>query len=324
MPDLRGLQDLAQDNQCGGVDMGGSNDSVYVCVIVFASVFLPYIFLSTFIRTPKPDATDLASRNLPPLFRAMWRPLQLFVEALGRPLSNLQPGRAAKLANDIKVAGIRMAPEHTLSLELVLSLTLAVAFTLLALALTRDVGKICAVFLVCGFVGFVIPSTVVADAAKARQSAMMKALPFAIDLIGSAMRSGVDFNAAVRYYVANEDKTAPLAVEFAVMLRELELGKTRTDALLEMSDRIRNDRFSAFADAVVHGLEIGASIVGTMKVQAEELRRARFNDAERRAARAVSSMIFPIAVFIMPAMFLIIGTPILIRVFSSGLGGILK
>ena len=304
--------------------MTATIDNVCVCGIVFVSVFLPYVFLSTFMRTPKPDESDLDSRNLPSLYRAIWRPLQLFVESLGRPLAGLQPGRATKISNDLMVAGIRMSAEHVLSLEFAMALAMALGFTLLSMLLTRDAGKLGAVFLLCGFSGFAIPSIVVSRAAKERQSAILKALPFAIDLIGSAMRSGVDFNAAVRYYVTNEDKTAPLAVEFAVMLRELELGKTRSDALLEMSGRIRHDRFSAFADAVVHGLEIGASIVGTMKVQADEMRRARFNDAERKAARAVSSMIFPIAVFIMPAMFLIIGTPILLRVFSSGLGGILK
>ena len=304
--------------------MSGDMDSICICAIVFAVVFLPYVFLATFMRTPKPDAADLALRNLPPLFRLLWRPLQLFAESLGRPLADLQPGRTATIANHIKIAAIKMNPAHVLALEASLSFFLALTVTLVALLFTRDAGKLGAAFVICGFVGFVMPSIVVGNAAKSRQSAILKALPFSIDLIGSAMRSGVDFNAAVRYYVSNEDKTAPLAIEFAVMLRELELGKTRSEALLEMADRIRHDRFSAFADAVVHGLEIGASIAGTMKVQADEMRRMRFNDAERKAARAVSSMIFPIAVFIMPAMFLIIGTPILLRVFSSGLGGILK
>lgn len=304
--------------------MKGTWDDICVLAIVFAVVFLPYLFMSTFMRTPKPDATDVASRNLPPLFRAVWRPLQLFVESLGGPLVALQPRRAEAIANNLKIANIRMTPEHVLSLEVALAFASAIGFMLITLILTRDVGKLSAVFLICGFIGFAMPSIAVSKAAQERQTAMMKALPFAIDLIGSAMRSGVDFTAAIRYYVMNEDKNAPLAGEFAVMLRELELGKTRSEALIEMADRVRHDRFSAFTDAVVHGLEIGASIVGTMKVQAEQLRRDRFNDAERRAARAASSMIFPIAVFIMPAMFLIIGTPILLRVFSSGLGGILK
>ena len=74
----------------------------------------------------------------------------------------------------------------------------------------------------------------------------------------------------------------------------------------------------------MHGFEVGSSIVDTLKIQAEEMRRVRFNIAERKAARAVSSMIFPIAIFIMPAMFLIIGTPVLIKVASSGLGGVMQ
>ena len=108
------------------------------------------------------------------------------------------------------------------------------------------------------------------------------------------------------------------------MLSQLELGKTRTDALEAMAERISNDVFSSFVDAVVHGIEVGASIVDTMRIQAEEMRRVRFNIAERKAARAASAMIFPIAVFIMPAMFIIMGTPIILRVMSSGLGGLMK
>ena len=109
-----------------------------------------------------------------------------------------------------------------------------------------------------------------------------------------------------------------------MMLRQLELGKTRIQAIEDMSGRIQTDGFSTFTAAVAHGFEVGASIVETMKLQGAEMRRIRFNIAERKAARAASAMIFPIAVFIMPAMFLIIGTPILIQVFSSGLGGLMK
>ena len=178
--------------------------------------------------------------------------------------------------------------------------------------------------LVFGFIGFVTPSMIIMGAADTRQTQIMRSLPFAIDLIGSAMRSGIDFTAAIRYYVSTEKADNPLALEFGIMLRQLELGKGRIETLEDMAKRIRTDAFNTFAAAVIHGMEVGASIVDTMKVQAEEMRRVRFNAAERKAARAVSAMIFPIAVFIMPAMFLIIGTPVLIRVFGSGLGGLME
>lgn len=295
-----------------------------VSVLVFITVFLPYVFMATFMRTPKTDPLDLRDRNLPSIFQTIWRPLQLFVEALGKPLAAMQEKRARKIAEQIAIASAKMTPEHVFAAEFALSITLSVLFALLTLFMSRDAGKLGAAFLLGGFIGFAWPSMALDKQAEDRQGKIMKALPFAIDLIGSAMRSGIDFTAAVRYYCSTEEKTAPLAIEFGVMLRELELGRTRSEALEAMSQRIRHDAFTAFTDAVIHGLEIGASIVATMKVQAEELRRVRFNAAERKAARAVSSMIFPIAVFIMPAMFLIIGTPIILRVMSSGLGGMLQ
>ena len=115
----------------------------------------------------------------------------------------------------------------------------------------------------------------------------------------------------------------PLAVEFGVMLRQMELGKTRIEALEDMAERIQSEEFLSFCAAVAHGTEVGASIVDTMKVQGEEMRRARFNIAERKAARAPSLMILPIAMFIMPAVFIVIGTPVYLKIQSSGLGGVM-
>ena len=304
--------------------MNSEWDNMLVYVVVFAVVFIPYLFLATFLRLPKEDPLSVADRNLPPVFRWLWRVIAMFVESLGVRLADWQPKRCVKLRNAIQVGSIKMKPEHVFAAEMVLGLSLLAITSLLTLCLTRDAGKIVGFSLFAGLLGYAWPSMAVYSAAEKRQTRIIHALPFSIDLIGSAMRSGVDFTAAVRYYVTTEDKSEPLTVEYAVMLRELELGKTRIGALEAMSARIQHDAFSAFADAVIHGLEVGASIVDTLKVQAEEMRRVRFNIAERKAARAASSMIFPIVVFIMPAMFLIIGTPIIMRVFSSGLGGLMK
>ena len=304
--------------------MNSEWNTILVYAVVFTVVFVPYVFLATFLRLPKEDPLSVADRNLPPVFRRLWRVISMFVESLGVRLAALQPKRSVKLRKAMQVGNIKMTPEHVFSAEVALGLALLSITCLLALCITRDAGKIVGFSLFAGLLGYVWPSMAVYSAAEKRQIRIIHALPFSIDLIGSAMRSGVDFTAAVRYYVATEDKSEPLTVEYAVMLRELELGKTRIGALEAMSARIQHGAFSAFADAVIHGLEVGASIVDTLKVQAEEMRRVRFNIAERKAARAASSMIFPIAVFIMPAMFLVIGTPIIMRVFNSGLGGLMK
>lgn len=293
-------------------------------VIVFLVVFVPYLFLAFFINKPEKRAIDFKLCNIPPLFRMNWVLIGYFTESIGVFSEGLQPARKQKFQNALVVANIKMDTTYIFAAEILFCLIGSIAGVLFSMTITMNGIALLFAALVFGFIGFIMPSTTILSAADKRQNEIMKALPFSIDLIGSAMRSGIDFTAAVRYYVATEKPDNPLALEFGILLRQLELGKTRIEALEDMNKRVQHDAFGAFTSAVIHGMEVGASIVETMKIQAEEMRRVRFNAAERKAARAVSAMIFPIAVFIMPAMFIIIGTPVLLKVFSSGLGGLFE
>lgn len=291
---------------------------------VFMVVFLPYVFVSFFLNKPKIVATDLQGRNIPTLFRRLWGILSCFSEAAGALVGARMPKRTKKLANALVAANIRMGTDYVYAAEMLLCVLGGVGGVLLFLCITTRGDVVFGFSLLFALLGWLWPSMTIYGTADRRQTAIMHALPFSIDLIGSAMRSGIDFTAAVRYYVSTEDQRSPLALEYGIMLRQLDLGKTRTQALEDMAERIQTDAFKAFAEAVIHGMEVGASITETMRVQAEEMRRERFNIAERKAARAASSMILPIAIFIMPAMFLIIGTPVIMRVLRSGLGGLMK
>ena len=299
-------------------------NNLLMYIIVFLVVFIPYLFLSFFINKPEKRAIDFKICNIPPLYRMTWALIGYFTESLGVFAEDLQPARKLKFQNALIVANIKMDTTYIFAAEILFCLICAIGGTLFSMLITTNGIALLFAAIIFGFIGFIMPSTTIMSAADKRQSEIMKALPFSIDLIGSAMRSGIDFTAAVRYYVATESPDNPLALEFGILLRQLELGKTRIEALEDMNKRVQHDAFGAFTSAVIHGMEVGASIVETMKIQGEEMRRVRFNAAERKAARAVSAMIFPIAVFIMPAMFIIIGTPVLLKVFSSGLGGLFE
>lgn len=300
------------------------NNNIPMYVIVFLVVFVPYLFLAFFFNKTQKRSLDLNSRNIPGFYKIIWNLLSYFTETIGDMSESMQPKRQEKFRNALIVANIKMDTNCIFAAEILCALACSIIGTLIFMLLTMNAAFLFFAALIFGFVGFIYPSTIIMSLADKRQNQIMKSLPFAIDLIGSAMRSGIDFTAAIRYYVSTENQNSPLALEFGVLLRQLELGKTRIEAIEDMSKRIQTDAFSAFASAIIHGIEVGASIVETMKIQAEEMRRVRFNTAERKAARAVSAMIFPIAVFIMPAMFLIIGTPVLLKVFGSGLGGLME
>ena len=164
--------------------------------------------------------------------------------------------------------------------------------------------------------GWSLPSLSLSSFAQLRQEEIVKTLPFAIDLIGAAMRAGLEFGAAMRYYVGLGDKGA-LQEEFSRILGELTLGKPIQEGLRDMAARLRIKQFTAFVSVVVYGLDIGASIADTLKVHGAEMRRERFSIAEQKAARAPAMMIFPIAVFILPAVFLVIFVPVLLQYLST-------
>jgi tight adherence protein C len=166
--------------------------------------------------------------------------------------------------------------------------------------------------------GWYYPLSWVARVAFQRKETMSRAMPYAIDLITVAMEAGQDFGAAVRNLV-NQGPVGPLRDEFGVMLRETELGKSRVEALQYMSEKIQLDEFRSLVTAVVQSSEMGSSIAGTLKLQAEEIRRRRYNKAERQAARAPSLMLIPTALFILPAVFIIIIVPIAIKAMESGI-----
>ena len=144
----------------------------------------------------------------------------------------------------------------------------------------------------------------------------MRSLPFAIDLIGAAMRSGLEFGAAMRYYT-NLGGTGALGDEFTRVLRDTSLGKPMVESLQDMASRLKLKTFSAFVGVVAYGTEIGASIADTLKVHGAEMRRERFSLAEQKAARAPALMIFPIAMFILPAVFLIIFVPVMLQFLAT-------
>ena len=287
-----------------------------ICLFVFLSVLVPYILADLALQIPSGGESPRI-RGLGWLYRLFYPVIAWVADTAGQNLGRLRPERKETIRRKLTLAAIAVTPQFIFGAQIVFAVFGAVISIPVFLLTTEPLisAGLGAVFALCGWF---MPGFALDSAADARQEHVIKELPFAIDLIGTAMHAGLDFNAAVRYYVGLGFKNA-ISAEFGQMLREVELGMTRTDALLSMAQRIQSPPFTSFVDAVAHATEIGASLVGTMRMQGEDLRRARFNIAERKAARAPSIMIFPMALFIVPAVFIIIGVPVMMRLNSSGI-----
>lgn len=288
-------------------------------LMAFACVLVPYLIADLLVNLPGArDEEGPLGSSVPAMYRKMQPVFTWFADRIRPDSAMLSAERADRIGKQLLLANWNIKPPLVAGAQLALCL-LSAGITLVVLFLVGMPPGVTLLFAgAAALCGWFYPTMKLAETAEKRQKALIRSLPFAIDLIGSAMRAGLDFNAAIRYYLSI-GMGGPLPVEFGAMLRQSELGKSRAEALQEMALRVQTDSFTSFVDAVTHGIEVGASIVETMKMQGEDMRRERFHLAERQAARAPSVMIFPTALFLMPAVFIMVGVPVYFQMVQSGM-----
>jgi tight adherence protein C len=296
-----------------------SVDKNVIMVQVFFSVFVFILSLAAFFRKQ-----DVREENLrkPWVFRFLSKEIEGCAMILCPTVNRLFADQEKQIRNDITVSSLPLEAREIRGLQGAAAVSLALIVGVLVFAASMNLRYALMGLMLAALIGWIWPVTYIHRLATDRKEAMARSLPFAIDLITVAMQAGQDFGAAVRQLVGGGMK-GPLADEFTVMLRQTELGKSRVEALKAMSERIQIDDFRALVTAVAQSADMGASISNTLKIQAEEIRRARFHDAERKAARAPSLMLIPMALFIMPAVFIVIFTPVVLRMIDSGAGAML-
>ena len=288
-------------------------------LLSFLSAFL-LVMGGKFLFTAGKEPGGLTDARLPFTFRGFANEIRILRDTFGSGFKTMFPEKSAKIARDIKLAALSVDVGDIFGAQLLWCILAGVCGVVFMLLLEMDFSYIVTALFIGGFIGWLIPMVQLQNLAEERQTAIRRALPFAIDLISSAMAAGLDFSAAVRYYVEHSE-VSPLTQEFGVTLKMLELGNNRNDALKAMADRLAIDEFRSLVNAVVQGTEMGASITDTLRINAEEMRRVRVAAAERRAQRAPSLMMIPMALFIMPSVFVIIFVPIYLRVQNSGMAG---
>ena len=300
-------------------------NNIFIYIAIFCIIFFSYLFVQLFLNGSAMEGSRQSSVKLPAFFSVGYWLFSLFSVSIGTIWKKYQPVAFEKMQKRLTIANIKLSAELVFTSQVLVCIVSAIVTFFAVLFLFAEPFFALVGMVIIGFCGFFYPKNIVDNMAQSRQESIIQSLPFAIDLLASAMKSGLDFSAAVRYYVANERKDLPLAQEFSLALRDMELGKTRIEALDSMAKKIQLDEFTSFISAIIHGTEVGASIVETLKVQGAEMRRVRFNVAERKAARAPSIMILPIALFIMPAFFMVIAAPIFIKMQATGgMGAIFK
>ena len=281
-------------------------------------LFLAFLGVFIFVLWCFPGGKKQKENKVPFWFNFFIPLGDLFAHDLGEWLERLFFVFSAKVRKWSNDAGLQWPPSRIFGLQITVMLT-ALTFAGVLLFLV-EISFFYAFWLLAAvaLVAFLLPLAKIVSMAKKRTSEISRVLPFAIDLISSAMNAGLDFASALRYYTAL-NLHDPLSVEFNVLLSEIELGKTRSEALRNMADRMKSDDFNRFVAAIIYGLESGTAIIEVMQLQANEVRRMRFSRLEQENAKVPSKMLIPIIFFIVPAVFIMVLVPIILSVKDTGL-----
>lgn len=143
-------------------------------------------------------------------------------------------------------------------------------------------------------------------------------MPFIVDLLALSTEAGLDFVGAIGK-VVEKAKLSPLVEEFSQLLKEIKVGASRQEALREMASRIGMTEINSFVAILISADQMGASIGKILRQQSEQIRVERLVRAEKAGAAASQKILLPLVLFILPAVFLMIGAPFVLGfIYPSG------
>ncbi|MRR53662.1 MAG: type II secretion system F family protein [Deltaproteobacteria bacterium] len=154
--------------------------------------------------------------------------------------------------------------------------------------------------------GFLLPSYWLYYMKNKRQTQIFHTLPDIHDLLTVCVEAGLSLDAAlIRVTETPQFEKDPLAQEIRIATRETRAGKPRMDALKDMAERTMVDDVKSFVIMLAQTEKFGTSLGQSLRVHAESLRTKRRQLAEEAAAKTTIKLVFPLAIFIFPALLVV-------------------
>jgi tight adherence protein C len=214
-----------------------------------------------------------------------------------------------------------LTPAVLWTIRIVLTLTLSVLMGLVFLVTKQGAIRLLAAFAGGAVVGFMLPPMWLRSRVTRRQQAIIKALPDALDLLTICVEAGLGFDAAMSKVY--EKWTNDLALAFGRVLQEIQLGKTRREALRDVADRMEVSDVSTFVAAIIQADQLGVSIAKVLRIQSDQMRVKRRQRAQEKAQQAPVKMVIPLVLLVFPSIWIVLLGPAAIQLFEVfGLGGL--
>ncbi len=213
------------------------------------------------------------------------------------------------LAKKLNLAGRpggRVSPTEFLAAVELLALAVFLGLFVLVLFASGKPANALLLAIVGAGLAAVVPFVWLENRMAERRNAMSRAFPYFMDLSVMSMDAGASFLESLSTYIAENENT-PLADEFAQTLSEINMGKSLSDAMVALRERIPTAMVQNALMAIVQGERMGTPMVKVMNEQAEAIRFVRSQNAERLAEEIKIRMQGPAMLLLFSVLILILG-----------------
>jgi tight adherence protein C len=163
--------------------------------------------------------------------------------------------------------------------------------------------------------GFFAPNLYLYQRTHERSERLQRDLPDAIDLLTISVESGLGFDAALQQVARNTE--GPLADELSRVLREMQIGQGRSDALRALGERTNVTDVRTFVGAMVQADSFGIPVAQVLRVQSAEIRVKRRQRAEEKAQQVPVKITIPLIFCILPTLFIAVMGPAVLSIMDS-------
>jgi tight adherence protein C len=244
-------------------------------------------------------------------------------QRLAEPLSRLLPPSAAeakKLQKLLMQAGFR-SPGAAITYRGIQILTLAGLPASIALAcalLARPLSSALLYILFAFVAGFFIPRYVLGRMIRSRQQLVRWGLADALDLMVISIEAGLGLNAAmVKVSTELKEVHPDISEEFEMANLEMRVGRNREEALRNLAERTGVDDLRSLVAMLIQTDKFGTSIARAIRVFSDSLRTKRRQRAEQAAQKAAVKLLFPLACFLFPTLFIALLGPAALQLIDT-------
>lgn len=270
-----------------------------------------------------PGFGDSTILRFEPELASRW---QRIAARIGRALGPGDRARRSKFRERLVQAGYHDPRAVTVFLgsKVAFALIGFTVYPIYGLLIARVLPNMGLVSMVLGLLGFLLPDILLRQRLRQRQREIVEALPDVLDLLMVCVEAGMGFDAAVARIASMERSGAsPLHQELMRMHLEVRAGRPREEAMRDFGERTGSSEVKRVVTAFTQAERLGTPLGRTLRVHAEAARVDRRHRAEAKAYAAPLKMIFPTAIFLMPAFMMIAMAPALLTLIKmmQSLGG---